>query len=151
MLKLDPDKPAAEILWPARRTQTARMLSNTSMPVIAGDCVFSAKYSSGLVALDANAGEELWTSDQVTDTGGGTSIHITPNGDSMLLYTNKGELIRAQLTRAGYHELTRTKLLEPTFPFGGRNVTWSVPAYANGAVFVRNHHELLCASLKAEK
>jgi hypothetical protein len=151
MLKLDPDKPAAEILWPPRRTQSARTLSNTSMPVIAGNCVFSARVSNGLVCLDANSGEELWASDKVTDTGGGTSIHITPNGESMLLYTNKGELIRAKLSREGYEELGRVKLIEPLFPFGGRNVTWAVPAYANGCVFVRNQKEMVCASLKAEQ
>jgi hypothetical protein len=38
-------------------------------------------------------------------------------------------------------------LLEPTFPFAGRKVAWSPPAYANRQVFARNGKELICASL----
>jgi len=30
--------------------------------------------------------------------GGETSIHLTPNGDRVFLHTDRGELIRAQLT-----------------------------------------------------
>jgi hypothetical protein len=63
---------------------------------------------------------------------------------------NSGPLIRAQLTREGYKEISRVTLLESTIPFGGRKVSWSAPAYANRHVFVGNGKELICASL-AEK
>jgi hypothetical protein len=75
---------------------------------------------------------------------------LTANGDSVLLYTDRGELIRARLTARGYEEIGRAALLEPTFPFGGRKVAWSAPAYANGHVFARNGRELVCASLAAK-
>jgi hypothetical protein len=60
------------------------------------------------------------------------------------------ELIRAQLTSQGYKEIGRVVVLEPTFPFGGRNVAWSAPAYANRHIFARNGKELICASLAAK-
>ena len=41
-------------------------------------------------------------------------------------------------------------VLEPTFPFGGRKVAWSAPAFANRHIFVRNGKELVCASLAAK-
>jgi hypothetical protein len=41
-------------------------------------------------------------------------------------------------------------LIAPAYTFGGHNVTWSPPAFANGAVFVRNEKELICADLHAE-
>jgi len=63
---------------------------------------------------------------------------------------NSGPLIRAQLAPEGYKEISRAALLEPTFSFGGRKVSWSAPAYANRHVFVRNGKEQICASL-AEK
>jgi hypothetical protein len=56
------------------------------------------------------------------------------NGDSVFLYTDRGELIRAQLTARGYNEISRVALLAPTFPFAGRKVAWPPPAYANGYV-----------------
>lgn len=86
----------------------------------------------------------------MTDLKNGASIHLTPNGDSVLLYTDKGELIRAQFSPKGYKEISRARLLEPTFPFGGRKVAWPPPAYANRHVFARNGKELICASLAAK-
>jgi hypothetical protein len=115
-----------------------------------GDHLYFAKSSGELICLDAATGEQVWESDKVTDLKNGASIHLTPNGDSVLLYTDKGELIRAQLTAQGYKEISRVAVLEPIFPFAGRKVAWSPPAYANRHIFVRNGKELVCASLAAE-
>lgn len=49
-----------------------------------------------------------------------------------------------------YHEISRVAVLERTFPFGGRNVAWSAPAYDNRCIFARNGKELICASLAVE-
>jgi outer membrane protein assembly factor BamB len=114
-----------------------------------GDQVYSAKSSGELICVDAITGEQVWQSTKVTDLKNGASIHPTANGDSVLLYTDKGELIRAQLTAQGYKEIGRARVLEPTMPFGGRKLTWSPPAFANGHIFARNGKELVCASLTA--
>src|SRR5262249_40962563 len=100
--------------------------------------------------LAAATGKEVWKSDKVTDPKSGASIHLTPNGDSVLLYTDQGELIRAKLTAEGYKEICRAAVVEPTFPFGGRKVAWSAPAYANRHIFARTGKELICASLAAK-
>ena len=121
--------------------------SNTSTALIRGDYLYSAKSTGELICVEASTGKQIWESDKVTNLNNGASIHLTPNGDSVLLYTDKGELIRAQLTPQGYHEISRVSVLEPTFPFAGRNVAWSAPAYANGHIFARNGNELVCASL----
>ncbi len=150
MFQLDPDKPAAKVFWPDSKAPTRRILSNTSTALFQGDYLFSAKSSGELICLEAATGKQVWESDKVTDLKNGASIHLTPNGDSVLLYTDKGELIRAQLTAQGYKEISRVALLEPTFPFAGRKVAWSPPAYANRHIFVRNGKELICASLAAK-
>src|SRR5579883_1216205 len=98
MLKLNSNKPAATVVWPDTKAASRRILSNTSTPLIQGDHIFSAKSSGHLVCLDAKTGKEVWETDRVTDLKQGASIHLTPNGDSVLLYTDKGELIRAYLT-----------------------------------------------------
>jgi outer membrane protein assembly factor BamB len=147
MFQLDPDKPAAKVLWPDSKAPSRRIFSHTSTALLRGDHLFSATSSGELICLEAATGKQVWESDKVTDLKNGASIHLTPNGDSVLLYTDKGELIRAQLTARGYKEISRVALLEPTMPFAGRKVAWSPPAYANGHIFARNGRELICATL----
>jgi outer membrane protein assembly factor BamB len=149
MLQLAPDRPAASVLWPDSRAATRRILSNTSTPVLQGSCVFSARSSGELVCLSADTGKELWKVDTVTDLKQGAAIHLTPQGDGMFLYTDRGELIRAKLTARGYQEVSRFALLDPAYPFAGRKVAWAPPAYAGRRVFARSDKELVYASLAA--
>ncbi len=102
------------------------------------------------MCLDASTGRELWRNTKITAKKNGPSIHITPQGDAAFLFTDEGMLIRARLTPAGCEELSRTKLIEPVYPFGGHKLAWAPPAYANRHVFVRNEREIVCASLAAE-
>jgi len=151
MLKLDLEKPAASVLWPNTKAISRRILSNTSTALLQDGYVFSAKSNGQFVCLEAKTGKQLWETDKVTDLKGGASIHPTPNGNSVFLYTEKGELILAKLSSKGYKEISRTRLVEPTYPFGGRNVAWSPPAYANRCVFARSDKELICLSLAAKQ
>ncbi|MCI0540056.1 MAG: PQQ-like beta-propeller repeat protein [Verrucomicrobiales bacterium] len=150
MFKLDTEKPAAAVLWPETRAAAKRILSNTSTALLRAEYVFSAKTSGELVCLEAGTGKEIWKTNSVTEPGNGSSIHLTPNGDAVFLFTDRGDLIRAHLTPAGYREISRTRLLEPTSPFGDRTRAWTPPAYANRHVFARNDAELVCASLAAK-
>ena len=145
MLKLDPDKPVASILWPDTKAVARRTLSVTSTALVRGDHLFSVKSSGVLVCVEASTGKQVWETDKVTDLRNGASIHLTPNGDGVFLHTDKGELIRAQLTAEGYKEISRTVLLNPI----PKMKAWPAPAYANRHVFARNDEELLCASLAA--
>jgi outer membrane protein assembly factor BamB len=151
MLKLDPDKPAASVLWPSTRAVSRRILSNTSTALLQDGYVFSAKSNGQFVCLQAKTGKQVWETDKVTNLKGGASIHPTPNGNSVFLYTERGELILAKLGSNDYKEISRTRLLEPTYPFGGRNVAWSPPAYANRCIFARSDKELICLSLAAKQ
>jgi len=149
MLRIENDRPGAKVLWPEQQRKIAsnEILSNTSTPLIRGNCVFSAKSTGELVCLDAQTGNQLWEANRVTDLKNGSSIHLTANGDSVLIYTDRGELIRARLTAEGYHELSRVPLLAPVYKFGGRNVAWSPPAHARRNIYARNQQELISASL----
>ncbi len=147
MFQLDPNQPTAKVLWPDSNAPSRRIFSNTSTALFRGDHLFTAKSSGELLCIDASTGKKLWESGKVTDLRNGASLHLTPNGDSILVYSDRGELIRARLTAKEYTEISRAPLLKPTFPFGGRNVTWSAPAYANGHIFARSGKEMICASL----
>jgi len=149
MFALDADKPAATVLWPESKAPARRIYSHTSTALFRGDHLFSAKSTGELICVEARTGKQVWESIKVTSLNNGASIHLTPNGDTTLLYTDQGELIRARLTAQGYQEISRALVLKPTFPFGGRNVAWPAPAYANRHIFARNGKELICASLAA--
>jgi outer membrane protein assembly factor BamB len=150
MMKLDREKPAAEILWPESAAPTKRVLSNTSTALVRGEYLYSAKISGELVCLEAGTGKQVWQTNTVTILKNGSSVHLTPCGDAVFLFTDQGNLIRAQLTPQGYREIGRAHLLDPTSPFGDRKCTWAPPAYADRHVFVRNDTELVCASLAAK-
>jgi outer membrane protein assembly factor BamB len=151
MFSLAADKPAASVLWPNTKASSRRVLSNTSTPVILGDYVFSAKMSGEFVCLEARTGKQVWKTDKVTMVRNGTSIHVTPNGDAAFLYTDQGDLIRVRLTSHGYEEISRTRLIEPTYPYAGRKVAWPPPAYSDRHVFARNDKELICVSLGEDR
>jgi outer membrane protein assembly factor BamB len=150
MLQMDADQPAASVLWPKSSAPARRIFSHTSTALISGDYLFTAKSSGELIGVDAKTGKQLWTTDKVTDLKGGACIHLTLCGDFILLFNDRGELIRAKLTDKGYEEISRALVIKPTFPFAGRNLVWPPPAYANGHIFARSGKELVCASLAAE-
>jgi len=84
----------------------------------------------------------------VTAVRGGAAIHLFPNGESVWMFTDQGNLIQAKLTPEGYGEQSRTRVIEPTYPFSGRKVVWTPPAFADRHIFVRNEVEMICASLE---
>jgi outer membrane protein assembly factor BamB len=149
MLELDTRTPTAKVLWPETIAASKRILSNTSTPLFQGDCVYSAKSSGELVCLEAGSGKQVWGTTNVTELKFGASIHLTPSGDAVFLFTDEGNLILARLAPAGYREISRVHLLKPTSVLGTRRFAWIPPAYANRHVFARNDEELVCASLAA--
>jgi outer membrane protein assembly factor BamB len=151
MLELDAKKPDASILWPDSKAVDRRVLSRTSTPLVRGDHLFSAKSSGALACLATSTGKKVWETDKVTDMVSGASIHLTLNGETVFLFTDKGELILADLSAKGYNEISRTRLLQPTTLEAGRKFVWPPPAYANHHVYARNDEELICASLAADE
>ena len=147
MFRLYGERPTFRVGWAAREGVSGRILSDTSSPVIQGDFVYSAKSGGEFLCLNAVTGEEVWRTNTVTQLGSAASVHVTTHGDSAYLFNDRGELIQAHLAPRGYEEVSRTKLIEPTSPFGGRKFAWAAPAFARKNVYVRNDQELFCVSL----
>ena len=149
MFQLENDRPAAKTLWPEGKGVSRRILSDTSTGVLLNDHVYSARTGGEFVCLKIATGEEIWRTNSVTDLGNGASVHVTLQGASGFLFNDRGELIQAHLNPSGYEEVSRTKLIEPTWPFAGRKVAWAAPSFAQQNVYARNDQELLCVSLAA--
>src|SRR6266567_4092536 len=147
MLELSGDPPAAKFRWPENRVPSKRLLSNTSTAVLQGEYIYSARTGGPLVCLEAATGKELWSTNSITAQINGASINITPQGGDFVLFTDEGNLIRAQLSPAGYREISRSHLIDPTWPFAGAKFVYGPPAFANRHVFARSEAEVVCASL----
>jgi outer membrane protein assembly factor BamB len=149
MFQFDSEKPGASVLWPDGKPPSRQTISDTSTAMFQGDHLFTCNLSGELVCIKAKTGRIVWSTNQVTDAKSGASMHITASGKSAIIFNDQGELIRASLTVAGYHEISRSALLAPTSPFGPRKKAWTPPAYSNRHVFAGSDEELVCASLEA--
>src|SRR4030095_15096653 len=81
------------------------------------------------VCLEAGTGKQVWQTNTVTGLHNGASIHMTPCGEAVFLFTDQGHFTRPQLTPQGYREISRAHLLKPTSPSGNRKCAWTPPAY----------------------
>jgi outer membrane protein assembly factor BamB len=154
MLKLDPDKLAAEPVWrrlgpDEQHTDSIHCMIGT--PYMSGDYVYGVDSYGELRCLDAKTGDRVWESLQATPKARWSAIHMVRNGERMWMFNERGELVIGTLSPQGFTEISRSKLLEPTtlqLPQRG-GVCWSHPAFANKHVFARSDEALVCASLEA--
>ena len=157
MLKLDAAKPAETVAWHSERVSeknTDMLHCTMNTPFIEGDHIYGVCSYGQLRCLKLATGERVWETLKATTPDEKemrwANAFIVKNGDRFFLFNEKGDLIIAKLTPAGYEEISRAHLLEPTNTAAGRDVVWTHPAFANRCVFARNDKELVCADL-AEK
>lgn len=76
------------------------------------------------------------------------NVFTVRHADRFFLANDMGDLIIAHMSPAGYKEISRANLIEPTHQVvGGRKLVWSHPAFANRSVYLRNDKEIRCYSL----
>ena len=63
------------------------------------------------------------------------------------MFNELGELLLAKLSPEGYTELDRAKVIDQTNNAFGREVVWSMPAFANKHAYIRNDKEIICVDL----
>jgi outer membrane protein assembly factor BamB len=155
LYQLDAEKPGAKRLWKGKPKSS--LYSSNATPVIFDGTMYGPDIeTSQLMAVDLKDGMRLWeTTEPVTGEEGSRVRHGTvfvtrhePSG-RFYLFNEKGELIIAELTREGYKELSRAKIVEPTNEAFGRDVVWTAPAFAMKSAFVRNDEELVRVDLAA--
>ena len=155
MIALDDSGPRARMLWRgASRSETKPdgIHALISTPFIDGDYIYGICAYGHLRCLDANTGKQVWETLEVTrERARWAAAHLVRHQDRYFINNDRGELILAKLSPAGYHEIGRTRLIQPTSNSGNRReagaVNWTHPAYADRHIFTRNDQELICASL----
>ena len=117
MLALNPDRPAARLLWEGanpNRTDRPPQRSLISTPVVAGDAIYGLNSYGEFRGVDARNGARLWSTDQLTPHERWATSYLVRNGDRWFAVNETGELIIARFTPDGYEEVDRTLLLTPT-------------------------------------
>ena len=121
-------------------------------PVIDGEHIYGICSYGQFRCMNLRTGERVWETLEVTkEKARWASGFIVRQGDRYFINNDRGELIIAKLSPAGYQEISRTLLIKPTTNPGNRRelgaVNWSHPAYANGHVIARNDEEIISISL----
>ncbi len=153
MLRLAADKPAATKLWQSTKASerdTDALHTVMSTPWIEDGHIYGVCSYGQLRCLKADTGERVWETFAATTTGKPVrwaNAFLVKNGGRFFLFNENGDLIIAKLSPAGYEEISRAHLLDPTNNDPGRPVVWSHPAFANRCVYARNDQEIVCVSL----
>lgn len=153
LLRVPADRPTVQELWHhqgpnERNTQAFHTMF--TQPLFEDDVIYGIDTYGELRCLDAQTGERIWTSDAVGPRVRNLGIHFTRHGKDVWIFNERGELIISRLSRQGFQEISRARLIRPTrgqFTRRGEGVAWAPPAFAQRHVFARNDEELICASL----
>ena len=146
MLELATDKPAAKEVW---RDKQKVICPVNVQPFLDGNVLYGFDQKGVLRAISLPGGERLWETTEVTGrrVAGSETAFIVRNGDRYILFNELGELVLATLTPEKYTEIDRAKVIEQTNNAFGREVVWSMPAFANKHAYIRNDKEIICVDL----
>ena len=156
MLRLQDDHSRPEILWRTekgseRPDRTTHLHGIMATAVIKDGHIYGPCSYGEFRCLKADTGERVWESlapialEKPTRWG---NVFITPHQDRYFLFTEKGDLVIAELSPEGYKEIDRAHVIEPDLiDLRQRDVVWSHPAYAGKCCYVRNDSEIVCLSL----
>ena len=153
MMRLAADKPAATKVWQSLKPSekdTDALHTVMSTPFVEDGYIYGTCSYGQLRCLKADTGERVWetfaatTGDKPVRWG---NAFLVKNGARFFLFNEKGDLIIAKLTPAGYEEISRAHLLDADNTDPGRPVVWSHPAFAHRSVYARNDREIVCVSL----
>jgi outer membrane protein assembly factor BamB len=151
MIDLGDDGKTPRVLWQSAADNNE--IRNNSLhaimctPIVTEDCIYGVGSYGELRCLDTTTGKIVWETRDATGPGRWWNAFLVPNGDRVVLCNEQGEIIFAKLSRDGYQEISRAKLIEPTQPIQRRMTVWSHPAFAMRSVFARNDGELIRVSL----
>jgi outer membrane protein assembly factor BamB len=152
MLKLSSDGGGVTDVWKRKgksERNTDALHSIMPTPWFDGELIFGIDSYGELRGLDARNGDRLWKTYEATSgkSERWANAFLVRQADRFFIPNEKGDLIIARLDREGYHELSRTHLIEPTGSAQQRKVVWSHPAFANKSIVLRNDAEIVSASL----
>jgi outer membrane protein assembly factor BamB len=121
---------------PRRVFENRRMRNHFSSSVYAGGYLFGFDEAT-LVCMEFRTGQVQWKK------GGFGKGSLIAAGPDLIILGDEGQLAVAEATPAGYHEKTSCRLPEGQY--------WTMPALANGRLYIRSQTRLMCLDLRKTK
>jgi hypothetical protein len=157
MIEVGAGGKSARIVWQGKSNsempeRTDGLHSIMPTPWVTETHIYGICSYGQLRCLDAKTGKRLWETLEATGEGRWWNAFLIPHEDTFFIHNDQGDLIIADLSPAGYKEISRAKLIEPTRTGdaqGGRKTIWSHPAFAMQSVFARNDNEIIRVNLAA--
>lgn len=150
MLEVAADGMSAKVLWkaPARNEiNTTHLNAIMCTPWLTKTHIYGVCSYGQLRCLEAETGHRVWETREATGNARWWNAFLIPHEDRFFIHNEQGDLIIAKLSPAGYEELSRAKLIEPTRDVNRRLTIWSHPAFAMQSVFARNDKEIVRVNL----
>lgn len=152
LIRFSKDEPVAEKLWhrvgrDEQHTDALHCMIGT--PILKGAHIYGVDSYGELRCLDLASGDRVWEDLTAVPRNRWATIHILRHGAREIMLNDQGDLILARLAPDGYHETSRSHLLDPTRVqlSRGNGVVWAHPAIAHGFIYARSDEELICAPL----
>ncbi|MFY9253403.1 MAG: PQQ-binding-like beta-propeller repeat protein [Fuerstiella sp.] len=146
LLKLDKEKPRATEVWRDKRNIICPV---NVQPFPVGNVLYGFDQKGVMRAIQLPDGERLWETQDVIGKrpAGSETAFLVQHEDHFWLFNELGELIIAKIAPEGYTEIDRFKVIEQSNLAFGRDVVWSMPAFANKHAYIRNDNEIICVDL----
>ena len=154
LLKLKEDESTPDIVYRTERAserKTTHLHGIMNTPVLRDGHLFGACSYGEFRCMEALSGKRVWESlkpialEKPVRWG---TVFVTPHEDRYFLFTEKGDLVIANLSVEGYEEIDRAHVIKPNgLDLRQRDIVWSHPAYARKCAFIRNDSEVICVSL----
>ncbi|MDG1895608.1 MAG: PQQ-binding-like beta-propeller repeat protein [Fuerstiella sp.] len=150
MIRMASDKPAATEIWRGKKNIICPV---NVQPFLVDDVLYGFDQKGVMRGITIPDGERLW---ETTDVLGqrpadSATAFIVRHEDRFWLFNELGELIIARLSPQGFEEIDRAKVIEPSNVAYGRDVVWSMPAFASKHAYIRNDNEIICVDLADTK
>ncbi|QEG34989.1 PQQ-binding-like beta-propeller repeat protein [Bythopirellula goksoeyrii] len=158
LLGFENSESVPDLIWRGEshsERNTDKLHAVMSTPFIEDGYIYGVGSYGQLRCLDLATGERIWedlratgsTGDLHSRTDRWANAFLIKHEDRYFIANEQGDLIIAELTPAGYEEISRAHLIEPDNTMAGRKVVWSHPAFANRRVYLRNDNEIICVDL----
>jgi outer membrane protein assembly factor BamB len=144
-IRLGKNPQEAQIVWEENRFLRGLM----AQPLYRDGLVYTIDKAYGLTCFELATGKKLWDDgNRMTPRGQNPQATLVWLGESRraIILNELGDLILARLDRQGYHEQSRTHIIDAK----ERQPIWAHPAYAGTRVFARSDTELICVELVSD-
>jgi len=151
MIRVADDNRSAEVVWSGDTRRGVGGVLNTAL--VRDGHIYACGHNGRYSCVKLENGERLWTTFELS-TGRRpapwANVFSVQHKDRSFHANDVGDLIIARMTPAGFTELSRAHLIEPTHEVAGRTLVWAHPAFANRSIYLRNDKEIRCFSLAEE-